>query len=177
MKSNPAMENVPSSSFLQESMVLPPSESVHVAGETSPDTTARLNTLAKQYLPLDAGGESDEPAHYCLLINHLLQRIDAVQYKIKSDLRRRIRNDVVHMHQREADQLTDLHGRGQFGTVMGSAILWAEIVHQTEAGASQTWRNLIHPDWSERDWNDMNALLERRGGLQHIVFSIGGSTC
>ena len=124
-------------------MVLPPSQAFHFTSERSPDITSRLTTLAKQHLPPDAGEQSDELAHYCLLINHLLQRIDAVQYKIKSDLRRRIRNDVVHMHQREADQLRDVHGHGNFTTVMGSTISWAEILQPTESGTSQTLRNLF----------------------------------
>jgi len=165
-------ENMPSSGFLQANMVLPAFESFHTAGEASPDITSRLTTLTKQHLPPDAEPQSDELSHYCLLINHLLQRIDAVQYKIKSDLRRRIRSDVVHMHQREADQLADAHGHRQFTTVMGSATKWAETLHPTEFGASQTLRNLLHPDWSEQDWNSFDALLEHGDGLQDHASSI-----
>lgn len=150
-------------------MVLPRTESFAVADDTSPDITSRLISLSKQHLPPDVGEQSDQLAHYCLLINHLLQRIDAVQYKIKSDLRRRIRNDVVHMHQREADQLKDVHGHEHFTTIMDSAISWAEILHfghPTELGASQTLRQSTHPDWSERDWTNFDVLLEREDGLQ-----------
>lgn len=171
------MENLPSSGFFQTNMVLPPSKFVHGAGETSPDITSRLDTLPEQHLPPDTLEESNELAHYCLLINHLLQRIDAVQYKIDSGLRRRIRSDVVHMHQREADQLKDLHGRSHFGTIMGSAILWAETLHPTDSGASQTLRESLHPDWSGGDWDIPYALLERGDGLKRPVFPIGESTC
>lgn len=158
-------------------MVLPPLESFHTASETSPDITSRLTTLTKQHLPPDVGQQSDELAHYCLLINHLLQRIDAVQYKIKSDLRRRIRSDVVHMHQREAEQLADVNGHRQFTTVMGSAIEWAETLHPTEFGASQTLRNLLHPDWLERDWNKFHAQLEHVDGLQDDASSHPRASC
>lgn len=164
-----AMENMPTN------MVLPPSESFDIAGDTSPDITSRLITLSKQHLPPHVGEQSDELAHYCLLINHLLQRIDAVQYKIKGDLRRRIRNDVVHMHQREADQLKEVHGHRRFTTIMGSAISWAKILHfrhPSELGYSGTLRNLTHPDWSERDWTDFDALLGRGEGLQGIAYYI-----
>lgn len=175
-KTIPTMENIPSSAFLQANMVLPPSESFHIAGDivgdTSPDITTRLTALTNQHLPPDAGERSDELAHYCLLINHLLQRINAVQYKIKGDLRRRIRSDVVHMHQREADQLRNVHGHRDFTIIMGSAISWAEILHPTESGASQTLRNLIQPGWSEQVWNKFDALLERGDGLQDTVASI-----
>jgi len=161
-------------------MVLPRTESFAVADDTSPDITSRLISLNKQYLPPDAGEQSDQLAHYCLLINHLLQRIDAVQYKIKSDVRRRIRNDVVHMHQREADQLKDVHGHGHFTTIMDSAISWAEILHfrhPTEFGASQTLRQSTHPDWSERDWTNIFAPLEREDGLQDAASFIKEGSC
>ena len=172
VKTIPTMKIEPSSSFFQSNMVLPPTESFQIARETSPDIFSRLNTLAKQHLPPDAGEGSDELAHYCLLINHLLQRVDAVQYKIKSDLRRRIRNDVVHMHQREADQLRDVHGHRRFTTIMGSAILWAEILQPTESGPCRTLRDSIHPGWSEQDWGNFEALLKRGDGLQDAVSSI-----
>ncbi|KAI9878656.1 MAG: hypothetical protein M1830_000272 [Pleopsidium flavum] len=120
------MDEAASPGFLQANAVLPPSGAVDVARVASRNLKHRRINLTMQHIPPDLGKMSDELEHYCLLINHLLERIDAVQYKIKNDVRRRIRSDVVHMHEREADQLREVHGHEQFSTAMDSAISWVQ---------------------------------------------------
>lgn len=124
--------------YLQANIVLPPPEPVNVASEPSTDIKNRHVKLTMQQIPPDSGKMSDELEHYCLLINHLLERIDAVQYKIRNDVRRRIRSDVVHMHEREADQLREVHGHGKFSTAMDSAISWVQALQHIDLDASQT---------------------------------------
>ncbi|KAI9870791.1 MAG: hypothetical protein M1830_003806 [Pleopsidium flavum] len=126
------MDEAASPGFLQANAVLPPSGAEDVARVASRNLKHRRIKLTMQHIPPDSGKMSDELEHYCLLINHLLERIDAVQYKIKNDVRRRIRSDVVHMHEREADQLREVHGHGQFSTAMDSAISWVQAPQRVD---------------------------------------------
>ena len=49
-------------------------------------------------------------SHYCDLINNLLEEVDSAKYRIRKDLRSRIRDDVVHTHKREREYLRTTHG-------------------------------------------------------------------
>ena len=176
VKYAPTIDKAPSAGYLQTNMVLPPSNPVQTVDETSPEVTNCLITLAMQHLPPQTGETSDELAHYCLLINHLLQRIDAVQYRIRTDLRRRIRSDIVHMHQREADQLQEVHGHKHFTTVMDSAVAWAEIVHPGDFGVSQTLRKLMSEGQREKTSSKFHAVLNAKK-VKNLALRTEKSNC
>lgn len=134
-----ALENDIPPGIFQTNIAIPPSDSVSLANKTSEAHDNRHTIrLAIQGIPRDAGATSEELAHYCFLINHLLERIDAVQYKIRRDVRRRIRNDVMHMHQREADNLQELHGQLKFSMAMKTAKIWPQSPSPVEFRASQS---------------------------------------
>lgn len=96
-----------------------------------------------------------------------------VQYKIKSDVRRRIRSDVVHIHQREADQLRDVHGDRKFTTIMNSAISWAEVLQPTESGAAQTTRKLFNTNAQPQQQMFEGMHGNSQGRTEHVSSSVG----
>ena len=49
-------------------------------------------------------------SHYCDLVNNLLEEVDSAKYRIRKDLRSRIRDDVVHTHKREREYLRTKYG-------------------------------------------------------------------
>ena len=48
--------------------------------------------------------------NYCTLNQHLMTEVEAEEYNIGHDLRRRIRDDVIHTHKRETRLLREVHG-------------------------------------------------------------------
>ena len=65
--------------------------------------------------------------HYCSLVNNLLEEIDSAEYKIRTDLRSRIRDDVVKTHKRERQHLRTVHGDEKLKqAIMGNALSCVE---------------------------------------------------
>lgn len=87
---------------------------------------------------LDPGTASLE--NYFTLIEHLMTEVEAKEYNIGHDMRRRIRDDVIHTHKRETKLLRAVHGHTALKEKMreNSSIL-AEMVEEKveEGGHSQ----------------------------------------
>jgi hypothetical protein len=84
------------------------------------DETEGLADQVKSILPpLPAqvnkpdGSGSDELSHYCALVRSLLREIEEVQYKIDHGTRGKVREGILHSHERTSDFLTGKYGHNR----------------------------------------------------------------
>jgi hypothetical protein len=59
------------------------------------------------------GSGSDELSHYCALVRSLLREIEEVQYKIDHGTRGKVREGILHSHERTSDFLTGKYGHNR----------------------------------------------------------------
>ena len=79
---------------------------------SSPASTNSLacGTIGPMRVPRANDMKTPTIEHYCDLINNLLGCVDSEDYSIDSEVRTRIRNDVVKVHKRETRYLEGIYG-------------------------------------------------------------------
>ena len=109
-------------------------------------------------------------SHYCDLVNHLLEEVDSAKYRIRKDIRSRIRDDVVHTHKREREYLRTLHGDKKLKrAIMGKALNCVESdITVLESQSSETATTAFGTPESNRrrgDSQDQGLRLETNASL------------
>jgi hypothetical protein len=86
------------------------------------------------------GLDSDELPHYCGLLRSLLREIEAVQYKIDYGTRGKIRESILHSHERTSDFLTGKHGHNRvyqvFCEILGDMVMGIGLCFTTVASCN-----------------------------------------
>ena len=68
--------------------------------------------------------------NYCTLIQHLMTEVEAEEYSIGHDMRRRIRDDVTHTHKREMRLLRTVHGHTELEEKMQDSLGGLEMAEE-----------------------------------------------
>ena len=81
---------------------------------------------------------------YCLLIQRLITEVEAEGYSIGHGMRRRIRNDIIHVHKRETRLLRAIYGHTELKNKMrGSSWKLAEMAEGVEDGGHLTMEQRV----------------------------------
>lgn len=81
---------------------------------------------------------------YCLLIQRLITEVEAEGYSIGHDMRRRIRDDIIHAHKRETRLLRAIYGYPELKNKMrGNSWKLAEMAEGVEDGGQFTMEQRV----------------------------------